>query len=54
MTKTFDVACFALAERFLPDEGEAIKDALARELQSVVDDFLDEIEARKHQQSEAA
>lgn len=51
---TFDPKCFELAEHFLPDAGEAIKDALAREFQQIAEDFCAEIEARTRKQAEAA
>lgn len=50
----FDVKCFDLAEHFLPEAGEALKDALAREFQQIADDFCAEVEARQSTQAEAA
>ena len=50
----FDVKCFDLAEHFLPEAGEALKDALAREFQQLADDFCAEVEAHQRKQAEAA
>lgn len=54
MAKTFDIQCFELAEHFLAGEGDAVKDALAIEIQDVIDDFVLELKMRRLQQSEAA
>lgn len=52
--RSFDVKCFWLAEQFLPDgAAEALKDALAHEIQDVIEDFISELEARQSKQSEA-
>jgi len=46
-TTSPDGRCVALANAYLPDAGEAVKDAFAREIQQVADDFCAELEARK-------
>lgn len=47
-TTSPDGRCLVLAEAYLPDAGEAVKDAFAREIQQVADDFCAELEARKN------
>lgn len=53
--RSFDVKCLELAGHFLSDgAAEALKDALAHEIQDVVDDFVSELQARQSKRAEAA
>jgi hypothetical protein len=46
---TYDQKSFDLAEYFLPHASAVLKDALAKEIQRAVEDFLADLEARTDQ-----